>query len=111
MRTKHIINACMHVLGQVREARLEVLRNQEQEMSRAKDSFVRKIFHEIKTPCHIMLGSVHVSEHVYVRSQGYMWKDMGWNPCVPNLMQHAYILYTYIHTCTNSLQICMDSSM
>ena len=38
----------------VREARLEERHRSVVEMAKAKDKFMRKVFHEIKTPCHLL---------------------------------------------------------
>ena len=38
----------------VREARLEERHRSVLEMAKAKDKFMRKVFHEIKTPCHLL---------------------------------------------------------
>jgi len=38
----------------VREARLEERHRNLLEMAKAKDKFMRKVFHEIKTPCHLL---------------------------------------------------------
>jgi PAS domain S-box-containing protein len=38
----------------VREARLEERHRSVVEMAKAKDRFMRKVFHEIKTPCHLL---------------------------------------------------------
>ena len=38
----------------VREARLEEQHRSAVETARAKDKFMRKVFHEIKTPCHLL---------------------------------------------------------
>jgi len=42
----------------VREERLRVTREKELELAKAKDVFFRKIFHEIRTPSHILAHSI-----------------------------------------------------
>ncbi len=68
------------------------MRGQEQEMSRAKDAFVRKIFHEIKTPCHIMSNSIHV-RCIFICVQ--IWSTS--NRLYIYIYTHIYILYIYIY--------------
>uniref|UniRef100_A0A6U6BI43 Histidine kinase n=1 Tax=Guillardia theta TaxID=55529 RepID=A0A6U6BI43_GUITH len=46
----------------IREERLRVTREKEQQLAKAKDIFVRKTFHEIRTPCHILWNHVAILE-------------------------------------------------
>jgi signal transduction histidine kinase len=51
--------SCIHAATatgvQVREARMEAQMQAANQMIAEKDAFVRKTFHEIRTPCHILL--------------------------------------------------------
>eukprot|EP00960_Hanusia_phi_P074785 768317-Hanusia_phi.AAC.4 len=47
-----------YVALDIREERLRVTREKEQQLAKAKDVFVRKTFHEIRTPCHILWNHV-----------------------------------------------------
>ena len=49
-------------LRKVREERLRVTREKETELSSAKDIFFRKIFHEIRTPSHMLASSMAALE-------------------------------------------------
>jgi PAS domain S-box-containing protein len=45
-------------LRKVREERLRVTREKEEELSNAKDVFFRKVFHDIRTPTHEIAGKI-----------------------------------------------------